>query len=192
MTGNPKTALRQRLRAARKAHVNTLPASIRALVLKRPPVQIAHMVPPDAVIGFYHATAAEAPATGYAKFFQEAGHTIALPWFADRQAPMAFREWREPYANSDLTAGPFGIQQPGDDAEAVEPDVLFIPLLGFDAEGGRLGQGAGHYDRWLATRPNVLAIGLAWDCQLVDNLPLEDHDRPMTAIVTPTRLYGPF
>ena len=38
----------------------------------------------------------------------------------------------------------------------------------------------------------ALAIGLAWDCQLVDDLPHEAHDRPLAAVVTPTRLYGPF
>jgi 5-formyltetrahydrofolate cyclo-ligase len=72
------------------------------------------------------------------------------------------------------------------------PDVLFVPLVGFTARGDRLGQGGGHYDRWLAANPHVPAIGLGWDCQLVEDLPREDHDRPLSAVVTPTRLFGPF
>mgnify|MGYP006195389569 FL=1 len=56
----------------------------------------------------------------------------------------------------------------------------------------RLGQGAGHYDRWLANNPPHAAIGLAWDCQLEESLPIEPHDVPLHAVVTPTRLYGPF
>lgn len=184
--------MRQHLRKIRKDHVAALPDAVRALVLSRPPAHLAHMVPGDAVVGLYHATATEAPAAGYARFFQEAGHTIALPWFADRQAPMTFREWREPYADSDLEDGPFGLQQPCDEAAELVPSVLIVPLVGFDQNGGRLGQGAGHYDRWLEMHPETLAIGLAWDCQLVDNLPTEPHDRPLSAIVTPTRLYGPF
>lgn len=67
---------------------------------------------------------------------------------------------------------------------------MFVPCVGFTADGGRLGQGAGHYDRWLAAHPSAVAIGLAWDCQLVDELPTEPHDHPLDAVVTPTRLYG--
>jgi 5-formyltetrahydrofolate cyclo-ligase len=63
-------------------------------------------------------------------------------------------------------------------------------LLGFTRDGHRLGQGGGHYDRWLASHPQVVALGLGWDCQLLDNLPLEPHDCALRAIVTPTRIYG--
>ena len=86
----------------------------------------------------------------------------------------------------------FGIAQPDENAESVVPDVLFVPLVGFTAQGDRLGQGGGHYDRWLAEHPNTVAIGLAWDCQLVEDLPSEPHDVPLSAVVTPTRTYGPF
>ena len=72
------------------------------------------------------------------------------------------------------------------------PDVVFVPLVGFTPDGARLGMGAGHYDRWLEAHPAALAIGMAWDCQEVAALPLEPHDRPLAAIVTPTRLFGPF
>jgi 5-formyltetrahydrofolate cyclo-ligase len=70
--------------------------------------------------------------------------------------------------------------------------VLFVPVVGFTEDGARLGQGGGHYDRWLAAHPGAVAIGLAWDCQRVDALPVEPHDAPLAAVVTPTRLYGPF
>ncbi len=70
------------------------------------------------------------------------------------------------------------------------PDVVFVPLLGFTEHLERLGQGGGHYDRWLAAHPQTVAIGLAWDVQLLDALPVEPHDVRMDAIVTPTRLFG--
>ncbi|MFN6934263.1 MAG: 5-formyltetrahydrofolate cyclo-ligase, partial [Tsuneonella sp.] len=92
---------------------------------------------------------------------------------------------------SDLEDGPFGLQ-PAPDAEEVRPDVLFIPLVAFSPDGRRLGQGGGHYDRWLAAHPDTLAIGLAWDVQEVADLPLETHDRRLDAVVTPTRVIGPF
>ena len=67
-----------------------------------------------------------------------------------------------------------------------------MPLLGFTDRGERIGYGGGHYDRWLARNEPLAAIGLAWDCQLVEELPTEPHDRQLTAVITPTRLYGPF
>ena len=105
---------------------------------------------------------------------------------------MDFAVHADPYEESDCEAGPFGIPQPVGDAESARPSVLFVPLLGFTAEGARLGQGGGHYDRWLADHPDALPIGLAWDCQLAEALPTEEHDKQLSAVVTPTRLYGPF
>lgn len=142
------------------------------------------------MIGLYHAGAYEAPAAGYARFFHEAGHTIALPHFADRSAPMTFRHHSDPYAQDDLEVGPYGMLQPSADAEPLVPDVLFVPLVGFTGELARLGQGGGHYDRWLAEHPPSLAVGLAWDAQLCAALPIEAHDKPLDAVITPTQIYG--
>ncbi len=187
-----KPALRKALREARRAHVAALDPRVRALVLMRPPAALTAMVPPDATIGLYVAVPGEAPASGYARHFHEAGHTIALPWFGAADGAMEFRRWASPHLDELLEPGPYGMAQPAADAPLVVPDVLFVPLVGFTAGGARLGQGGGHYDRWLAAHPKVQAIGLAWDCQLVDTLPHEPHDRPLTAVVTPTRLFGPF
>ena len=101
---------------------------------------------------------------------------------------MQFRLWADPYADL-LEPDPYGALQPPADAADVVPDAVFVPLVGFTAQGERLGQGGGHYDRWLAANPTTMAIGLAWDCQKVDTLPTEVHDRYLAAVVTPTRLY---
>ena len=187
-----KDELRQQLRQARRDHVDALPQSMQALVFHRPPAPLLDIVPDGAAIGLYRANPHEAPAQSYAKFFQEAGHVIALPRFSSRTAAMEFAEHSDPFAESDCEVGPFGLLQPGQSATSMTPQVLFVPLVGFTVEGLRLGQGGGHYDRWLADHPGTVAIGLGWDSQLVDALPVEDHDMPMTAIVTPTRMYGPF
>mgnify|MGYP002780717751 CR=1 FL=1 len=157
-----KQELRKTLRAARRDHVGSLPDTVRGLVFHRPPAPMLELVPRDAVIGLYAATGHEAPTAAYARFFFEQGH---------------------------LEPGPLGLLQPSADAAEILPDVVFVPLLGFTAEGGRLGQGGGHYDRWLAAHPGTQAIGLAWDCQLLGSLPLEAHDRPLSAVVTPTRFF---
>lgn len=190
MTAPTKSELRQTLRAARKAHVEALPDSIRGLLFHRPPAPLLARIGDEAVIGLYHAGPYEAPAGGYARFFHEAGHTIALPRFATRTAPMTFARHADPYGESDLEVGPFGMLQPEAAAEMLVPDVLFVPLVGFTPSLQRLGQGGGHYDRWLAEHPPALAVGLAWDAQACETLPTQPHDKPLHAVVTPTRIYG--
>ncbi|MEZ5679735.1 MAG: 5-formyltetrahydrofolate cyclo-ligase [Erythrobacter sp.] len=187
-----KAELRKQLRAARREHVGALPDNIRALILHRPPAPLLELVPLGTTVGLYRANPDEAPAASYAKFFFERGHELALPRFASRNAPMQFARFADPFEEEDLEVGPLGLLQPFSDAPEMTPDILIVPLVGFTATGARLGQGGGHYDRWLADHPATVAIGLAWDCQLVDDLPTEPHDRPLAAIVTPTRIYGPF
>jgi len=187
-----KKALRTRLRRARREHAANLPPEVSALVFKRPPTAVLDLVPPDATIGLYRADPGEAPASSYARFFAEAGHTIALPRVVDLQTPMTFHVHTDPFGESDLEEGHMGLMQPAADAPLVEPEVLIMPLVGFTSRGERMGQGGGFYDRWLAAHPGTVTIGLAWDVQKVDALPLAVHDIPLRAIVTPTRLYGPF
>lgn len=190
--GLAKAALRKSLRTARRGHVAAIDPRVKALMFLRPPSPLVALVPQGAAIGLYCGGPEEAPAAAYARFFHEAGHPIALPWFEERAAPMQFRRWVSPHLDELLAPGPYGAAQPLADALPLEPEFLFVPLVGFTAQGARLGQGGGHYDRWLAAHPGVPAIGMAWDSQLAIALPTEAHDRPLTAVVTPTRLYGPF
>ena len=183
-----KQHLRAKMRAARREHVATLPQSTRALILMRPPAPVATLLPAGSTIGLYHATPDEAPTHGYARWLYENGRTIALPWFADRKARMRFRIWQYPFDPDGLVDGPFGPQS-ADDATETVPKAVIVPLLAFTPDGARLGQGGGHYDRWLADHPKVLPIGLGWDMQCLDSLPCENHDRPLAAVVTPTRFY---
>ena len=63
-----------------------------------------------------------------------------------------------------------------------EVDLWLVPGVAFDRAGGRLGHGKGHYDRILAgTRGRV---GLCWEMQIVEAVPMEPHDQPMQALVT--------
>ena len=185
-----KSDLRNALRKARREHVAAQPDMVRGLLFNMPPRPILPQIGGGAVIGLYHATEYEAPTNAYARFFQEAGHRIALPYFSSEGASMEFREHTDPFAETDLEPGPFRLVQPASEAEVISPDVVFVPLVGFTERLERLGQGGGHYDRWLAAHPNAKAIGLAWDVQLCDNLPLEPHDMRLDGVITPTRMYG--
>ena len=108
-----KAELRDQMRAARREHVNAQPDAVRALLFNHPPRSILRSIPLSAVIGLYHATSFEAPAAGYARFFQENGHTLALPHFASPEAPMRFAMHTDAFAERDLESGPFGLSQPG-------------------------------------------------------------------------------
>lgn len=184
-----KRRLRAKMRVLRREHVAELPDATRALLFLRPPAPIAALAPEGSVVGLYHALPVEAPTRSYAKWFMENGRTIALPRFESRDSSMQFHVWRDPFEDGDLEPGPFGLLQPAADAKAASPSLVLVPLLAFTPTGDRLGQGGGHYDRWLDDNPEALPIGLAWDCQCTDVLPVEPHDRRLEAVVTPTRYY---
>lgn len=99
-----------------------------------------------------------------------------------------------------LTPNHLGIPEPQRAESKRRPawalDAVFMPLVGFDDRGERLGMGGGFYDRTFAFkkiephRPPVL-IGVAHDCQKTDGLPTQPWDVPLNRIVTPTRLVDP-
>ena len=67
-------------------------------------------------------------------------------------------------------------------------ELFLIPGLAFDRYGSRLGQGGGWYDKaLLRRRPEALLVGIAFDEQIADCLPREEHDVPMDCVLTPTR-----
>ena len=112
----------------------------------------------------------------------------ALPVVVGRDRALTFRRWRP---GEPLEPGLFGTRQPGAAHEEVEPDILLVPLLGFDQACARLGYGAGHYDRTLAglrARKRVLAIGLAFEAQALDAIPTDAHDQPLDFVVTEARV----
>ncbi|PLX86352.1 MAG: 5-formyltetrahydrofolate cyclo-ligase [Desulfuromonas sp.] len=88
-----------------------------------------------------------------------------------------------------LSPGCFGIPEPpeGEIVNAAAIDLILVPGVAFDLRGHRLGYGRGYYDRALKEHGSSLAIGLAYDFQLVDSLPVESHDRSLTAVITETR-----
>ncbi|MCK0126540.1 5-formyltetrahydrofolate cyclo-ligase [Gelidibacter sp. F2691] len=109
--------------------------------------------------------------------------TIGVPYIQGEGQPLKFACWRP---DSEMVDGPFGAQVP-ESLEFITPEVVVVPLVAFDSNGGRLGYGGGFYDRTLeglrAERP-TLAIGYAYGAQQADNLPLEPTDQPLDAIVT--------
>jgi 5-formyltetrahydrofolate cyclo-ligase len=81
-----------------------------------------------------------------------------------------------------------GIPEPARPEWVEAVDAIVVPGLAFDAGGGRLGHGGGHYDAMLAALgPGPARIGAAFDCQVVGNVPTGPRDERMDAVVTETR-----
>jgi 5-formyltetrahydrofolate cyclo-ligase len=120
------------------------------------------------------------------------GARLALPVTPPKGAgePVRFHLWAP---EDGLHPSPFGVLEPHPDKGVVEPDLLLVPLLAFDRRGGRLGYGAGHYDRALEAlraKKRIRAIGLAFAVQELARVPTGPHDQPLDAILT-ERAYIP-
>lgn len=177
-----KTALRIRLRAARRRLAAELPDAA-AQAAARLPVE---RLPPFDTFSLYWPLGSELDPRPLAARLTARGAAAALPVAASRDAPLEFRLWDPAQA---LHADAFGIPAPPLTAGAAAPELIVAPVLGFSRQGGRLGQGAGHYDRTIANlralRP-VFVLGLAYSGQETPDLPIEDHDQRLDAILTET------
>ena len=91
----------------------------------------------------------------------------------------------------ELEVGRYDLQQPVGPrlgaAAIADADAIIVPALAVDRFGYRLGRGGGYYDRALVlARPDAVLVTLVFDGERVDDLPREVHDRPVTAVVTPS------
>jgi 5-formyltetrahydrofolate cyclo-ligase len=108
------------------------------------------------------------------------GHRLALPVVDASDHTLSFHEWRE---DDPTSLNKHQIAEPLVPGEPVEPGVILVPLLAFDASGHRLGYGGGYYDRALE-RTRGRAIGVSYAGQEVEDLPHEPHDRRLHMILT--------
>jgi 5-formyltetrahydrofolate cyclo-ligase len=108
---------------------------------------------------------------------------VCLPVIEAAGKPLTFRKW---VPDAPMIEGSYKEMVP-EKGDRLIPEVVIVPLVAFDAAGGRLGYGGGFYDRTLellrAARP-VLAIGFAYTAQQQNALPLEPTDQPLNLIVT--------
>jgi 5-formyltetrahydrofolate cyclo-ligase len=95
----------------------------------------------------------------------------------------------------DLVPGPFGLAQPSEHAPRAPHtlvDAVLVPGVAFDEQGSRLGYGGGYYDRLLPIcRPDCVRIGIAFDEQVLDHIPAEEHDECVDVVITPARVIRP-
>ncbi|MDX6221285.1 MAG: 5-formyltetrahydrofolate cyclo-ligase [Frankiales bacterium] len=95
--------------------------------------------------------------------------------------------------SAELVSGPLGLREPAGPylgPEAVrEAGLVLVPALAVDHTGRRLGRGGGYYDRTLSTLAlTVPVVAVVFDDELIDEVPVEPHDRPVDAALTPSGL----
>lgn len=110
------------------------------------------------------------------------GWPVGLPVVTGRDAPLVFRRWED---GAPLYPAGFGMLQPGAEAAELVPEVMVLPLLGFDRTGTRLGYGGAYYDRTLlALESRPLLVGYAFAAQEFETVPAEAHDAKLDLLIT--------
>lgn len=142
------------------------------------------------VISGYYTMKGELDCLVILKALHAAFYKIALPAIVAKDHPLSFYEWD---FKADLIKGPFGTKEVVQKEEVITPEILLVPLLGFDLEGNRLGYGGGYYDRTIEllrkNNPKLITIGVAYEGQKVKVLPKEIHDQKLNMVVTENKTY---
>ncbi len=182
-----KRQLRATLRARRRSLPHEAQVSAMTAVSR-----LARSLPewPDAHhIAVYHATDGEIGTESLTKLCRAQKKHVYLPR-TGANGSMVFTQWRE---GDNLMRNRVGICEPQADAKqypVTELDIVFLPLVGWDQWGGRLGMGAGYYDKALANAAGPLLVGLAHQLQQVEQIPTDPWDIPLDLIITEKAIHS--
>ena len=134
---------------------------------------------------FYISHGSEVDTTMMRRLAREMGLLVCAPRSLPGTRAMHFHVLP---ADEPFVSGPYGILQPASDlplADLGKPSVVIVPGVGFDRNGNRMGFGGGYYDRWLANHGRDLpTVALAFSEQILESIPVKDHDIPVQVIVT--------
>jgi 5-formyltetrahydrofolate cyclo-ligase len=121
------------------------------------------------------------------------GKRVVVPLVIKKKKSLVAIEIKDP--DKDLSPGEFGILEPKDSENPVNPkeiDLVLVPGLVFDKYGYRIGYGGGYYDNWLKYFNKNKRIGLAFSLQVIeDKIPISNHDLPVNKIVTDKAIISP-
>ncbi len=139
-----------------------------------------------ASVGFYWPFKGEFDPRPLARELVAGGMTMALPTVVQPRTPLEFRRWTP---GIEMEIGVYNIPFPKQ-RDVLQPELLLVPLVGFDAAGYRLGYGGGYYDRTIAsfaTRP--FALGIGFELSRLETIFPQDFDLAMDVIVTEAGLW---
>jgi len=136
---------------------------------------------PPMTVGFYWPFKGEFDARPLVDSLIKQGHSAALPVVIEPRTPLEFRDYKP---GEELVPGIWKIPVPKR-RDIVKPDVLIVPLVGFDDANYRLGYGGGYYDRTLAQLPaDTVTLGVGFSTAHLATIHPQDFDIPMTHIFT--------
>jgi 5-formyltetrahydrofolate cyclo-ligase len=180
-----KTALRAQMQATRSglpAEQRSVAArALRDAILELPQVEMA------GTIAAYYSIGSEPHTHSLLYALWKRGTYVLLPILRDD----GDLDWASYEGPDSLIPGPRGLLEPGEPprgpAAVARADVVLVPALAVDPAGNRLGRGGGSFDRALArVAAQIPVVALLYDNELVDQVPAEPHDRPVTAVARPT------
>ncbi|MEA3428139.1 MAG: 5-formyltetrahydrofolate cyclo-ligase [Thermodesulfobacteriota bacterium] len=121
----------------------------------------------------------------------ESNKTVVLPAFDIIKHTMQLM--RVDNLNSDLKSGPRGVPEPNPKRCKIVPidyiDIAIIPGVAFDEKGGRIGSGEGYYDRLIPKLSNTTRkVALALESQIIQQVPVESHDKYVDIVITEKRI----
>jgi 5-formyltetrahydrofolate cyclo-ligase len=179
-----KRALRAEA-ADRRTKAHAVHKSIAPLSLARTGLDFAEL-PSGLIVSGFFPFKSEIDVLPLLARLNSEGWTTSLPIVLGEGRPLVFRQWAP---GEETVPGIWDIPMPVPEAPEVEPDVLLVPLLAFDAKGFRLGYGGGYYDRTLTklrkSKP-VTAIGVCYLEQEVANVPHGPSDELLDYVLTPS------
>lgn len=175
-----KIALRAELRTRRSAYVAAIGMEAARAAAEAAADHLLPHVPPGATVSLYIAMHDELDPAPLLDALHGRGHDLALPTLIDRTT-MRFLSWKP---GDSIEHGPMNLRQPKLSAPERAPDLIVSPLTAFDLRGGRIGYGAGHYDRAFQRYPGAHRIGFAWAMQQIDEVPHDPWDVRLHAVVT--------
>ncbi len=180
--------LKAQLRTALIAQRQALPDRLERCTQLQRVMRIWLVGRPDVVIGAYWPIKGEFDPLPALHRWKEDGELqgepqrrrIGLPVIDKVHKTLSFHAW---YPGCPMEEDAFGIPKPKG-TERVVPTLLFVPCVGYDARGFRLGYGGGFYDRTLAgLDPRPATVGLGFANGLVEGFEPEAHDQPLDAIL---------
>jgi len=180
-----KIQLRSDLRQRRKA-VSTNEQDTAAQALVNSVITLPNWTAARKV-ALYLAADGEISTCALVKLTRGLTKSIFLPRITDND--LGFAPW---YKDAALSPNRYNIPEPMKDevlCPASQLDIIFLPTVGWDRRGGRLGMGGGFYDRTLTDITGPLLVGLAYENQRVDDIPIERWDIPLDYVATDTALY---
>ena len=149
-----------------------------------------HEIMASAAIFVYVSFRSEVETLTLIKTFLNLGKTVTVPITLVKEKRLDAIRITDP--ETDLVPGYCNIPEPRKElclrqkADPADIDLILLPGSVFDRRGGRFGYGGGYYDRFVSSIPRALRVGLAYDLQIVDKAPLQDHDELLDLIVTET------